>query len=74
MGEVSPAPPCEPPSGGSSARLEVPLHAAKAAVAAITAFLGFAAARQVELGFWLEAGLLTALAAFTVYTIPNKSQ
>lgn len=50
------------------------MHAAKAVVAAITAFLGFAAARQVELGFWLEAGLLTALAAFTVYTIPNKSQ
>lgn len=49
------------------------MHIAKAVVAAITAFLGFAAAREVALGFWLEAGLLTALAAFTVYTVPNRN-
>ena len=45
---------------------------AKSLVAAITAFLGLAATRNVELGFWVEGLCLAAVAALTVYTIPNK--
>lgn len=48
------------------------LSYAKAVTAAITAFLGLAATRNVELGFWVEGLCLAAVAALTVYTIPNR--
>jgi uncharacterized protein (DUF2062 family) len=45
---------------------------AKAIVAAITAFLGLAVMREVQLGFWLEGSLVAAAALLTVFATPNK--
>ena len=45
----------------------------KAIVGFITVFLGIAAAREVDLGFWVEAPLLAAVAFFTVWVTPNES-
>ena len=49
------------------------MTAAKAYVAAVTAFLGFIAAKQVELVWYAEALLLASIAAVTVYLTPNSS-
>ena len=45
---------------------------AKAIVAFITTFLGFAAARGVELGFWVEGILLAVVAGLAVFAVPNQ--
>lgn len=49
-------------------------YAAKAIVAAITAFLGFVAAKEVGLDPFVEAGLLALVAALTVYVTPNSAR
>lgn len=48
------------------------MHAAKAYVAAVTAFLGFAATKKVELVWYVEAIMLASIAAVTVYIVPNR--
>lgn len=48
------------------------MYAAKALVAAITAFLAFAASKGIELVWYVEGGLLALVAAVMVYLTPNS--
>lgn len=48
------------------------MTAAKAFVAAVTAFLGLLAMREVALNPFFEATLLACIAAATVYITPNR--
>lgn len=48
------------------------MNAAKAYTAAVLAFLGLAAAKQIELVWYLEGLLLASVAAVGVYFVPNS--
>lgn len=49
------------------------MTAAKAYVAAATAFLGFIASKQVELGWGWEAAILASIAGVSVYFTSNRA-
>lgn len=52
--------------------MEDSMTAAKAFTAAVTAFLGFAASKGIELPWSVEGTLIAAVAAVAVYVVPNR--